>query len=160
MKAFPNVQPTDRSDYTCNGIQNPYWLAGFASGDSSFYISIENAKSSSKNNRVRLGFGTNLHIRDKQLLVAIANYLTILPVQIYEGKNQQSAVLQIRNYSQIVSKVIPFFNEYPIIGVKRLDFADFKKVAEMMKNKEHLTESGLKKILSIVEGMNLRRENS
>jgi hypothetical protein len=56
-------------------------LAGFASADSSFYVSIENAKNSKQDKtnktRVRLGFGTNLHIRDKQLLVAIANYLTI-----------------------------------------------------------------------------------
>ena len=164
VKAFPSAQPVDRPDYTCNGIKNPFWLAGFASGDSSFYVSIENAKNSKQDKtnktRVRLGFGTNLHIRDKQLLVAIANYLTILPLHIYEGKSQQSAVLQIRSYSQIVSKVIPFFNEYPIIGVKSLDFADFKKVAELVKDKEHLTKSGFKKILNIVEGMNLRRENS
>ena len=139
-------------------------MADFASADSSFYVSIENAKNSKQDKtnktRVRLGFGTNLHIRDKQLLVAIANYLTIWPIHIYEGKSQQSAVLQIRSYSQIVSKVIPFFNEYPIIGVKSLDFADFNKVAELVKDKEHLTKSGLKKILNIVEGMNLRRENS
>ena len=122
--------------------------------------------------RVRLGFGTNLHIRDKQLLVAIANYLTILPFYIYEGKSQQSAVLQIRSYSLplpipegwggLVSKVIPFFNEYQIIGVNSLDFADFNKVEELVKDKEHLTKSGLKikKILNIVESINLRRENT
>lgn len=102
-----------------------------------------------------------MHIRDKQLLIAIANYLTILPqnINIYEGKNKQNALLQIRSFSQIISKIIPFFNEYPIIGIKTLDFVDFKVIAEMMKNKEHLTESGLNKILNIVKNMNLRRED-
>ena len=54
----------------------------------------------------------------------------------------------------------PFFNEYPILGVKSLDFADFKKVAELVKNKEHLTESGFSEILKIVQQMNLDRNYS
>lgn len=108
---------------------------------------------------MRLNFGINLHIRDKQLLIAIANYFSILPINIYEGKNKQNALIQIRSYSQIVKKIIPFFNEYPIIGVKILDFFYFKVIAEMMKNKEHLTESGLKKIKNIVKNMNLKRKD-
>ena len=165
IKAFPNIIPVDRPHYSFNGIQNPHWIAGFASGDSSFYVSTESIKSIKQNKtintRVRLNFGTNLHIRDKQLLIAIANYLTILPknINIYEGKNKQNALLQIRSFSQIISKIIPFFNEYPIIGIKSLDFFEFKVIAEMMKNKEHLTESGLNKIMNIVKNMNLRRED-
>jgi len=57
----------------------------------------------------------------------------------------------------IVNKIIPFFNEYPILGVKSLDFADFKKVAELMETKQHLTSEGLSNIIEIVKGMNLDR---
>lgn len=49
-------------------------MSGFASGDSTFSISIE--KSSNKlGKRVRLIFGTCLHIRDKEILLGIANYI-------------------------------------------------------------------------------------
>lgn len=61
---------------------------------------------------------------------------------IYLSTKRETSLLQIRNYSDVVNKIIPFFNQYPILGVKRLDFLDFKKVAELIKNKEHLTESG------------------
>ena len=40
-------------------------------------------------------------------------------------------------------KIIPFFYKYPIQGVKALDSADFKRVAELMKEGRHLTEEGL-----------------
>ena len=46
-------------------------------------------------------------------------------------------------------KIIPFLNKYPMVGVKVLDFLDFCKVAELIKNKEHLTLEGLEKIKKI-----------
>lgn len=47
--------------------------------------------------------------------------------------------------SAILDNIIPFFNKYPIEGVKANDFADFIAVANMMKMKAHLTEKGYKK---------------
>jgi len=64
----------------------------------------------------------------------------------------------VSKLSDLTEKIIPFFDKYPIRGVKALDFADFKAVAELMLNKEHLTESGLKKIQKIKAGMNSLRK--
>jgi hypothetical protein len=50
--------------------------------------------------------------------------------------------------------IIPFFEKYPIQGIKSSDFPDFKKVAEILKNKEHLTSEGFNKIIEIKVGMN------
>ena len=120
---------------------------------------------------MRLIFGTCLHIRDKELLIGIANYFNILknPLlpsdsegskYIYDSVTREASLLQIKNNSDIINKIIPFFNQYPILGVKSLDFADFKKVAGLINNKEHLTESGFSEIIKIVEQMNLDRNNS
>lgn len=43
-------------------------------------------------------------------------------------------------------KIIPFFNKYPVLGVKQKDFLDFKRVAELISNKAHLTLLGLEEI--------------
>ena len=67
-------------------------------------------------------------------------------------------MLQIKNCSDIQNKIIPFFDKYPILGVKSLDFNDFKKISKLLENKEHLTQSGLNQILDIVDGMNLSRK--
>ena len=96
----------------------------------------------------------------------MANYFNILDDNllaskyIYESITRNTSLLQIKNNSDINNKIIPFFNKYPILGIKSLDFADFKKVAEIMYNKEHLTESGFNDILKIVKQMNLNRNNS
>jgi len=164
--AFPNVVPLVRPEYKFQGIPNPFWISGFASGDSSFSVSIE--KSTSKlGKRVRLIFGTCLHIRDKDLLTGISHYFKNLNTlndndieEIFVHCNEKNniSLLQIKNNLYIENKVIPFFTEYPILGVKRLDFENFKEVSELVKNKEHLNAGGLDKIIKIAEGMNLGRK--
>jgi len=160
-EAFPNIIPVPRPFYKFKGIPDPFWISGFVSGDSTFSVSLE--KFNNKiGYRVRLIFGTCLHVRDKELLIGISNYFyknILIGKYIYESEKRECILLQIKNYSDIVHKIIPFFNKYPILGVKSLDFADFKKVSELMETKEHLTESGFSKIVKIVKKMNLDRNN-
>ena len=49
------------------------------------------------------------------------------------------------------------FKKYPIPGVKALDFKDFCRAAELMKEKKHLTPEGLEQIKKIKAGMNSKR---
>lgn len=83
------------------------------------------------------------------------NSLTIKPYTVHITKHSVS--LFIRKLSFIVNIIIPFFDKYSILGVKSLDFTDFKKVAEIVKNKKHLTSSGFESIQKINSFMNLRR---
>jgi len=74
---------------------------------------------------------------------------------IYSGDNFVS--FQVMKYSDIYDIIVPFFNEYSIQGQKSLDFFDFVKVVNMIKNKEHLTLEGFNKILKIKASMNEER---
>lgn len=49
------------------------------------------------------------------------------------------------------------FKKHNIIGEKSKDFADWCKVAELIKAKDHLTYSGLDEIRKIKSGMNTGR---
>ena len=171
-EAFPNIVPVDRPKYVFKGIPHPLWISGFISGDSTFCVSIE--KSSNKiGKRVRLIFGTCLHIRDKAMLIGIANYFKPLESEVlnetksraaaddvhqYIYDHNQSTLLQIKSYSDIANIIIPFFDKYPVLGIKSLDFSDFKEVAHLIENREHLAEQGFTKIKSLVDRMNLSRD--
>ena len=74
-------------------------------------------------------------------------------------KSKKMLYFKLKTILILKIKLYPFFNDYPIQGIKSLDFADFKKVADLIKNKEHLTESGFSQIIKIVEKMNLDRNN-
>lgn len=61
----------------------------------------------------------------------------------------------VRKFEDIYNVVIPHFNKYPLLSNKRADFLLFEKIALLMKNKEHLTDEGLLKIVAIKASMNL-----
>lgn len=163
--AFPNFEPVRRPEFKNIIIPNRFWVAGFISGDGSFYFIIRTKTSPVSSNIwriVSLILKVNLHIRDKEVVQAIASYFSLLNTKSSNTLNSYSIFIQtqsvsftIRKFTDIVNTVIPFFDLYPILGVKSLDFADFKKVAEMVKNKE--PNSGFELIKKIDSTMNLRR---
>jgi len=78
---------------------------------------------------------------------------------IYYSKNSQVGHLVVTNFSNNNEKIIPFFSKYPPrLATGGLDYLDFCKAAELIKNKVHLTEEGLNEIIRIKEGMNRGRK--
>jgi LAGLIDADG endonuclease len=73
------------------------------------------------------------------------------------NKNSTWLDYNVVKQEDLVFKFIPFFEKYKIIGVKLQDFKDLKRVAELIRTKDHLTKSGLQKIKEIKEGMNKGR---
>ena len=49
----------------------------------------------------------------------------------------------------IVTNIIPFFEKYPIKGIKYNNYLYFKEAAFMIKNKEHLNSKGMEKIIEL-----------
>lgn len=72
-------------------------------------------------------------------------------------KNKGVYRYEISKFSDIYEKIIPFFNKYNIKGVKGLDYLDWCKVAELMKEGKHLTQYGFEQIRKIKAGMNTGR---
>jgi hypothetical protein len=129
-------------------------MAGFASGDSSFNIKVSHSSSNLLNKRVQLRFAIGLNIREEGLIKHLSSYfdLTNTEGNIYFKSN--AAVFETVKFSDIINKIIPFFEKYPIQGKKSLDFISFKEAATIVKNKDHLNLEGLKQILDIKARMN------
>ncbi|KAF1107977.1 hypothetical protein B8V09_03485 [Streptococcus agalactiae] len=108
---------------------------------------------------VSLKFQITQHIRDTVLLENIKNFLGC--GQCYNNNLKGTVVtFSVESLSDLTEKIIPFFNNYPLKGIKLKNFEEFKKVANLMGSKAHLTESGLNKIREIKSEMNLRTDES
>ena len=64
----------------------------------------------------------------------------------YPRSSQNVGDFVVTKFSDINEKILPFFGKDPIYGVKSLDYIDICKLAELIKNKAHLTTSGLEQI--------------
>ena len=78
--------------------------------------------------------------------------------QVFKRSKEDKVDFQINKFVDLTDKVLPFFEKYRLQGAKSKDFSDFCKIAELMKNKVHLTHEGLEEIRKIKSGMNTGRE--
>ena len=78
--------------------------------------------------------------------------------QIY--KYVKSAVhLSIVDFSLITNRIIPLFEENPLVGIKSQDYLDWCKIHKLMLNRSHLIVEGINLILVIKLGMNKGRNS-
>jgi len=49
----------------------------------------------------------------------------------------------LTDFSSILNTLLPFFDNYPLLGTKAQNLSDFRKAAEIIKNKGHLSPKGL-----------------
>jgi hypothetical protein len=156
--AFPNITPVSRPVLVNQEIKDPYWLAGFVSGEGCFFISIFKSSSNKSGFAVKLKFSLTQHFRDEKLLKSLVDYFGC--GYHFSSSGYNYGEFRVEKLSDISDKIIPFFDKYPILGVKSTDYADFKRVAELMKNKAHLIAEGLDQIRQIKGGMNTGRKHS
>ena len=127
-------------------------MAGFTSGEGCFLIKISKSKTK-LGESVQLEFQLTQHIRDENLMKSFISLFQCGTIR----KRHDALDFRVYKLSDMTDKIIPFFQKYPIRGVKALDFEDWCKVPEMMKVKKHLTVYGLEQIRKIKAGMNRGR---
>ena len=156
--AFPNLIPVHRPVplSVINKQIKPYWISGFISGEGSFMVKIKASKSHSLGYQTQLEFQVSQHSRDELLIKYFIEYFDCG----YLRKNETRPLVdfKVTRFDDILCKIIPFIKKYPVIGVKNEDFADWCKVAELIKVNKHLTEEGLDRIRQIKVSMNKGRK--
>ena len=152
--AFHNIVPVEKPLVLNQQIPNPNWIAGFTSGEGYFYIKISKSNTNKLGEAVTLVFDLTQHNKDELLIKSFIEYFGCGIV--YYSRN--AIVFRVSKFKDIVNKIIPFFKEHKIQGVKYKDFDNFCFVAEMMREGKHLTAEGLYQIREIKAEMNKGRK--
>ena len=142
------------------GRLDPWWIVGVVDGEGCFSISIV------RNTTTKLGF----QVFPEFVVTQGAKSLSVLEDlqesfgcgKIYENRrsdNHKENLYRycVRSVSDISSKVIPFFQNYPLQTAKQNDFIVFCQAIEMLKQKQHLTDEGFDHIKTLVATMNRRK---
>lgn len=147
---IPVVRPT----IVTNSIPHSSWISGFVSGEGNFDVRIS-PSSNKVGHRVQMRFIISQHERDLKLMELIIKFFGTGSLYKYNGKSAVS--LTIVNTSDIINIIIPFFNKYPLVGVKLLDYQDWCEISQLIKDGSHLTVEGLNIIRDIKFRMNTGR---
>jgi hypothetical protein len=144
-------------------------MAGFTSGDGSFAVT-ENKSSFLRTQvqdsghrvldrrakiNVRIVFSVSQDSKDEHLIRSMVNFFGCGAYR--PSSNRTTISFQSYRFSDNCEKIIPFFKQYNIRGVKSLDFQDWCKIAEIIRTKDHLTKEGFDLICQIKSSMNKGR---
>lgn len=157
-QAFPRTILVKRSELLKNreGYKNlsSDWVAGFATGESNFFIAVQKSKTKSGLS-VGLRFSIGQHSRDFLLLENLVNFFGCGYVFKYEKRSVCEFI--VTRTDHIINYIIPFFEEHPIGGSKQFNYIDFKNAASIIKDKEHLNPDGkgLKQILELKSNISI-----
>lgn len=155
--AFPGIKPVPRPNNPNNTISNLFWLAGFTDAEGCFFVVIKKSPKSRLGESVWFKFILTQHSRDESLIKSI---ITILGCGRYIPRSKKEyGEFVVEKFSDILEKIIPFFEKYSLQGIKYQNFSDFKAVAALMQNRSHLTLEGLEEIRKIKSGMNSQRQH-
>lgn len=150
-ESFPSIVPVKRVEIEDNILSNlsSDWVAGFLAGESNFFITISGTK-------VWLRFSITQDSRDILLLKSLVEFFNCGYIAQY--KNRKVCEFIITKINDIIIYIIPFFDKYKYkiegSSSKYKDYVKFKEAAILIKNKEHLTERGLNKIIELKNSMN------
>ena len=156
-EAFPGVSPVEKYNNFSEAMYNnllPERVTGFSTGESNFFITVQKSKTKSGLG-VWLRFSIGQHSRDLLLLESLMNFFGCG----YVTKYKKRAVCEfiVTKIDHIILHIIPFFENYPIIGSKYFNYLDFKSAANIIKNKEYLNidGKGLEQLLQLKIGTSL-----
>jgi hypothetical protein len=167
----------EESNLDTSDIGSNSWLTGFTEADGNFSIKIRDAKPNTETTKRSTSASVNLNFKISQrsydrptsssmypIMEKISNFLSC-NLQIIKNTNTSLKLEPIDTLIAEVSalnkidNIITYFNKFPLLGMKQLDFNDWKSVYFMIKKREHLTESGRLKINLIKSNMNSKRNS-
>jgi hypothetical protein len=128
------------------------YVAGYVDGEGCFCISFNPRLKLTTGWEVRPSFSVSQNVDRAQVLVQIKDYFQCGSLR--RDYSDKTLKYEIRSLAEIQRKIIPFFDQFPLLSDKQRDFELFKQICAMMGRNEHRHADGLQKIMSLASQMN------
>ena len=135
-----------------SGEDLKFYLAGFADGEGCFSVAVCKCKT-------RFGwkidplFQVYQHKDNSRVLYVYKDVLECGYVS-EKGGNPLCFVYCVDKISDLLKKVIPFFEEHPLLGEKHSNFILFKEIVLGVSQKEHFSPVGFIRLAKLAFRMN------
>lgn len=129
---------------------NPYFVTGLIDAEGCFMLPLRASEKYKQKYQANLLFSMSMDAKDKDLLIKLKNYFGVGSIVSHGSTTIRYKISSLKDMSILISHC----DKYPLRSQKRVDYELFKQAYELMKAKSHLSESGLKEIVSVRASMN------
>ncbi len=143
-----------------------HFIAGFVSGEGSFFVSLQRNTAYRTNTQVVCGFSIKVRADDRELIdliwqafdfvgnvheISAERYQYAYDATVHRN---DAVMFIVRKRRELLDQIIPFFDTYPLRGRKRENYELWKQVVYLVEQGKHLTPEGSEEIIEIKARMN------
>lgn len=131
---------------------NPWYVSGIVDGEGSFLVSFSRRDKLSVGIEVRPSFTVSQNKRNLSVLEELKNYFACGGIRF--DSHDQTYKYEVRSLDDLIKKIMPHFDRYPLRTSKQNDFEILRKICRSMKSNLHLSTNGIKEIIASAYTMN------
>lgn len=128
------------------------YLSGYVDGEGCFCISINKSSRHSFGWEIRPSFSVSQNSGRKEVLEIMKDYFNC--GNIRPDRSDKTLKFEVRSLNDLVKKIIPHFEEVPLISSKQKDFKNFARACKLMSKGAHLTKHGFNQVVDLAFKMN------
>ena len=126
-----------------------HWVAGFVDGEGSFNVPIRREHDRGLPWRVALSFNVS------QIGSELPELLrTVFGIGTIRGRRDGVYYFEVTRPDELVERVFPFFDQFPLRSPKQGDLAIFRSITELVRTGRHLSSTGIQEVLVMRAPMN------
>ncbi len=129
----------------------PYF-SGFVDGEGCFSVSVNKSNHHKIGWEFRPSFSVSQNADRAEVLYLLKKYFGC--GNIRPDRSDKTLKFEIRSINDLISKVIPHFERYPLVSSKINSFLKFKKICLYIFDRKHLRSENLKSLISLAKSIN------
>src|SRR3989344_8416652 len=128
------------------------YISGYADGEGCFCVSFSRRPKLRVGWEVKPSFAVGQNYDRREVLDLMMKYFGCGFIRRDYG--DKTLKYEVRSLDDLIIKIIPHFDTFPLKSSKRNDFVLFAKICRQMKRLDHLNKIGLAKIVGLAYQMN------
>jgi hypothetical protein len=128
------------------------YVSGYVDGEGCFTVSISPRAKLTMGWEVRPSFSVSQNGDRAEVLYAVLGLFGCGSIR--PDRSDRTLKWETRRLEDLLERVIPHFERFPLVSGKRLDFERFASVCRLMARGAHRDRAGLTEIVELAHGMN------
>lgn len=137
-------------------LPDPWYITGLVDGEGSFHIAIYQDQRMKTGLKIIPEFHVSQNAASEHVLRELKTYFACGYTKVNHRSRQsdQTMVYVVRDRNALLTKIIPFFEQYPLRTTKANDFSHFARIVRFMSEGQHRTKQGIIEIIVAAYSMN------
>ena len=147
-----DINVVDAANTPAGLVDISSYISGYVDGEGCFTVSFSPRRKLRTGWEVRPSFSVSQNADRAEVLSAIRTYFGCGGFR--PDRSDKTIKYEVRDLASLLARVIPHFEQYPLMSSKRRDFEIFAVICRLLEGRKHLNREGMREIATLAVTMN------